>query len=309
MEISAIICTHNRAHYLSKALQSLLDQTLPRSEYEIIVVDNCSGDSTRETVERFSSGEHLKYIYEPKLGLSYARNSGWRNASGNYVAYLDDDAIATPAWLERILEVFETVKPRPGCVGGRVYPLWEAARPKWLSDEIITSLAVIDWSDEPRVLADIAREWLVGANMAFPLKLLEEVGGFVTGLDRAGRNLLSGGDVLLQKQIVQRGFSCFYHPEIAVSHLVPASRLRKPWFVRRYYWQGISDAIMQMIQENPTRSERWQSAASKAAGLLRSPSYLAGLLLPTNDPERFTKKCFALIALGQIRGLLSRARK
>jgi glycosyltransferase involved in cell wall biosynthesis len=308
IEISAVICTHNRAQYLAKALQSLFDQTLPRSRYEIIVVDNCSNDSTREIIEQFSAKEGIKYIYESGLGLSFARNTGWRNARGSYVAYLDDDALASPFWLEKMLEVFETVIPRPGCVGGRVAPLWEAARPEWLSDEIITSLTVIDWSDEPHVLRDIDREWLVGANIAFPLKVLEGAGGFVTGLDRSGDKLLSGGDVFLQKQIVQRGLSCFYHPEIVVSHLVPSSRLRKPWFIQRYYWQGISDAAMQIVRDKPTRAERLRLAASRAARLLHSPGDMASLIMPTNDPARFTRKCFSLIAVGHILGLLGKAK-
>jgi glycosyltransferase involved in cell wall biosynthesis len=309
IEISAVICTHNRARYLTRAIQSLLDQSLPEAEYEIIVVDNRSTDSTKEAVERFSGEKNIRYIYESELGLSYARNTGWRNARGRYVAYLDDDAIAVPEWLEKVVEVFETVRPRPGCVGGRVDPLWEASRPGWLSDELVTGLTVIDWSDTPRVLQDISQEWLVGANIAFPVELLESVGGFAPGLDRAGKKLLSGGDVFLQKQIVGKGHSCFYHPEIAVSHLVPELRLRKPWFIRRYYWQGVSDAAMQIVQERPSKIERLRIAASKAASLLRSPDDLVSLILPTNDPHRFTRKCFALIAVGHVFGLLGAARR
>lgn len=309
IEISAVICTHNRALYLARAVQSLLEQSLPKSNYEIIVVDNRSTDSTKGVVDRFCGEKCIRYIYESNLGLSHARNTGWRSAKGKYVAYLDDDAIASPTWLEKVLEVFETVRPRPGCVGGRVDPLWEASRPEWLSDELVTSLTVIDWSDTPHVLPDISREWLVGANIAFPVDLLESVGGFATGLDRAGKNLLSGGDVFLQKQIAREGHSCFYHPEVAVSHLVPELRLRKPWFIRRYYWQGVSDAAMQIIRDRPSKAERFRSAASKAASLLGSPGDLLNLFLPTNDPARFTRKCFSLIAVGHVCGLLGAARK
>src|SRR3989337_3554689 len=104
--ISAIICTHNRVEYLTKAIQSLVDQNIPKSKYEIIVVDNCSTDSTREVVEKFSSKSNIRYIYEPTLGANKARNTGWRNARGKYIAYLDDDAIASPVWLCRILQGF-----------------------------------------------------------------------------------------------------------------------------------------------------------------------------------------------------------
>ncbi|MBV8883192.1 MAG: glycosyltransferase family 2 protein, partial [Chroococcidiopsidaceae cyanobacterium CP_BM_RX_35] len=182
--ISAIICTHNRANYLAKAIQSLVEQSIPNEYYEIIIVDNCSMDITKDVVEKFSKYITIRYVYESMLGLCYARNTGWHNAKGKYVAYLDDDAIACSHWLEKIIEVFGAVTPRPGCVGGMVKPIWEASRPSWLSDELAPSLTVIDWSDTPHVILNLSKQWLVGANIAFPREVLEQTGGFVSGLGR-----------------------------------------------------------------------------------------------------------------------------
>lgn len=302
--ISAIICTHNRAEYLTKAIQSLIDQHTPKDKYEIIVVDNCSTDPTKKVVEKFSNLGNVRYIHESTLGLSYARNTGWHNARGKYVAYLDDDAIACPVWLDKILEVFETVTPRPGCVGGKAEPLWEAPRPTWLSDKLVTGLTVINWSDTPHVLPDLSQRWLVGANIAFPVEVLERVGGFTSGLDRAGKNLLSSGDIFLEKQILKAGYSCFYHPKITVSHHIQKSRLEKGWFIRRYYWQGVSDAAMQLLEESPSKMKRVQLATAMALRLLRSPRKLMNLVVTRDDPERFTEKCFTLIEVGYIMGLL-----
>jgi glycosyltransferase involved in cell wall biosynthesis len=307
--ISAVICTHNRAGYLSKAIQSLVDQRIPKDEYEIIVVDNRSTDSTKEVVERFSGLCNIRYIYESNLGLSYARNTGWKSARGRYVAYLDDDAIASPIWLDKILEVFETVTPRPGCVGGKVEPIWEGPRPIWLSDWLLHGLAIIGWSETPRVLTNLSAEWLVGANIAFPIDILESVDGFTSSLDRIGNNLLSSGDVFLEKQITKMGYSCFYHPEIVIRHHIVKSRLTQSWFIRRYYWQGISDAVMQIIQEKPSTLKRLRLAISETKKLLHSPRRVMALVLPTNDPEKFTEKCFALITLGHIYGLLGAAKR
>lgn len=306
--VSAVICTHNRAGRLVMAIQSLVDQHMPREQYEIIIVDNCSTDSTREIVEQFSREYNVRYIYEPNLGLSYARNTGWRNARGNYVAYLDDDATACPAWLSKIVETFETVIPRPGCVGGKVDPIWEAPRPSWISDELLTGLTVIDWSDTPQILSDLDQKWLVGANAAFPTEVLEQVGGFVSGLDRAGKNLLSGGDVFLTKQIKKAGYTCFYHPEIAIRHHIPKSRLNQRWFIRRYYWQGLSDAAMQLIEWQPSKLGRLRLAIPQTFRLLLLPGMIMNLLLPRKDPQRFTQKCFAIITIGHIVGLLGAIR-
>lgn len=309
LKISAIICTHNRAVHLQKAIESLLNQSIPKRKYEIIIVDNGSTDSTKKVVEQLSSGNNIRYIYESNLGLCYSRNTGWQNARAKYIAYLDDDAIASQVWLERILEIFETVKPTPGCVGGKVEPIWKAPRPRWLSDELITCLTVIDWSDRPFVLPDLYRKWLVGANIAFPVEILKCVGGFNCGLDRKGKKLLSSGDVFLQKQIINAGYSCYYHPEISISHLIPISRLNKRWFLRRYYWQGQSDAVMQLLEDAPSKKECFCIALSKFITLLKSPKKLKILISPTDEPKEFTEKCFTLITVGHIMALLNSRRK
>lgn len=305
IRISSIICTHNRAAYLTKAIQSLVDQHTPRDNYEIIIVDNCSTDSTKEVVKKFSGVNNIRYIHESTLGLSFARNTGWRNAKGEYVAYLDDDAIACPDWLNKILEVFETLTPMPGCVGGKTEPLWEAPRPKWLSDDLVTGLTAIDWSDIPHAITDLDQQWLVGANIAFPSEVLRRIGGFVSGLDRIGKNLLSGGDIFLEKQILKAGYTCFYHPEIIVSHLVPKSRLDKRWFIKRYYSQGFSDAVMVLIEESPSHLRRLGMAISKIFSLLQSPEKIINLIWSGNDARQFTEKCFTMITVGHIVGLLN----
>lgn len=304
--ISVVVCTHNRERYLPKTLESLEGQTV--RDFEVVLVDNRSTDRTREIAES-CTGLDLRYLYEPELGLSHARNAGWRAARASLVAYLDDDAVASPGWLAAILEAFETVAPRPGCVGGPVAPLWEAPRPPWLSDEVLTSLTAIDWTDVPHALPDLRREWLVGANLALPREVLERVGGFADGLDRAGKNLLSSGDVFLQKQVAALGLPVWYAPAARVSHHVPGERLRQPWFRRRYYWQGVSDAVMQLLEERPTPAGRLRLAARRARALVRPPATLGVLLLPTDEPARFTRKCWAWIALGHTLGLLGAGRR
>jgi hypothetical protein len=157
-------------------------------------------------------------------------------------------------------------------------------------------------------LPDLRQQWLAGANIAFPVEVLERLGGFVSGLDRAGKRLLSSGDVFLEKEIVRAGLSCFYHPTMAVTHHIQKARLQQRWFTRRYYWQGISDAAMQLLEEAPSRSERVRLASTKAVELLKSPGTLLNLAWPTDDPRRFTEKCFTLIAVGHIAGLLGALR-
>jgi len=150
-KMSVIICTRNRAEYLQEAIKSLLDQSLQKNLYEIIIVDNRSTDNTKDIIKKFSKSKNIRYIYEPILGLSQARNAGLKNARGKYVAYLDDEAVASKNWLETILETFESVKPRPGCIGGKIEPIWESPRPKWLSKETEIFITILDCSKKTNI--------------------------------------------------------------------------------------------------------------------------------------------------------------
>ena len=92
--ISVIICTYNRADLLTDVLQTVCEQTLERSEYEVIVVDNNSTDDTSAVSHTFVARySNVRYCFEPQQGLSHAPNRGWREARGDVVIYLDDDCI------------------------------------------------------------------------------------------------------------------------------------------------------------------------------------------------------------------------
>jgi len=305
--ISVVICTRNRADLLAKAIASIIGQDFPRRDLEIIVVDNGSSDHTPEAVRSLQAAGAIRYIREEQIGLCIARNRGWRAAHGRYIAFFDDDAIAQPGWLKTVRQAFESA-PGAGVIGGPVAPIWEGARPCWLADEIAGSLTIIDWGGCAKVIQDIRREWLAGANMAVPKDVLIEIGGFHPWLDRVGNHLLSSGDVFLQKQIIRRGYRCVYVPEMAVGHLVPPSRLRQEWFLNRFYWQGVSDAVMHLIERVPSRAERARLALYRSIKMARSPRKLAALLARTQRPEVFRTKCLALIDIGFILGLLGAAK-
>lgn len=304
IRISAVICTHNRVGYLSRAIASLVDQTLPREYYEILIVDNRSTDDTKRVVlDEFAHVSNLRYLYEPVLGLNPARNAGWTYATGQYVTYLDDDATAYPYWLENILDVFEIVKPRPGCVGGKIEPIWEAPRPPWLSDRMTYCLGALDWSNTPVVLK--GNQWLGGGNLAFPRCLLEDAGGFEPGFGRVGNRLLSNEDLLIQHRLERKGYCRFYHPQISIRHYIPASRLTKRWFIRRAYWQGVSDAKLYIRLTSCSTSGRFRLGMRKTLDVLASEWLLTALLLPTGDStDRFERKYLTFAEIGYIRGLL-----
>ena len=301
IRISAIICTHNRSSYLKKAVQSLVDQTLPQELYEVIVVDNGSTDDTKAIIEGFNNFQNLRYIYEPILGLSQARNTGWQVAQGEYIAYLDDDAIACQEWLERIIRAFDTVEPRPGSVGGKVAPIWEARRPVWLAKQMELALTIIDWTDKAAFLTD-DYQFLAGANVAYPREILKESGGFSTSLGRRGSNLLSSEEVLLKRYLARCNLGSYYDPEICVQHHILAQRLVKQWFYRRYYWQGISGVFMEYLESNRhgIGFRYLRLAFFNALGFVRHPVNLLALVMPASSAGQVQRKCRSYSRLGRI---------
>ncbi|MGE4544892.1 MAG: glycosyltransferase family 2 protein [Pedobacter sp.] len=264
--ITAIICTHNRADYLSRALDSLVCQSLPLDQYEILVVDNASTDGTASLVREYQAKyPHLGYLREDNLGLSIARNRGWQAARADYVAFLDDDAAACHEWLETLLEVFQRITPTPGFIGGKVTLDWETSRPAWLTDSMLSPLAYLDYGELGRYLQD---EYLWGVNIAFPRALLESVGGFAENLGRKGECLISNEETLLQDKLCAMGYKGYYQPEAGVAHLVHHSRLRKSWYRRRYFWQGYSDVLSLISNDAPVEKNVFLSLLKEVWALL-----------------------------------------
>ena len=206
---------------MEKAIQSLVNQNMDKRWYEILIIDNKSTDNTKGVVKTFSEATpNLRYIHEPELGVSSARNSGWKNANGKYVAYLDDDLVAEPDWLREMLETFRSTQKTIAAVGGRIDPIWESTRPGWLSPILTRSLGLINWSSVPMTLRN--DQWLGEGNFAIRRQLLQHVGGFKTFLGRKGSKLLSHEGALLREQLKSIGFSYFYNPKITAWHHIPA---------------------------------------------------------------------------------------
>ena len=100
IRLSVIIPTRNRAEVLERALQSIVKQTLPTDEYEVIVIDNGSTDGTKVIVNNFhKSIKNLVYIYDEHPGLHVGRHRGLLVAKTDLLVYADDDIEALPTWL------------------------------------------------------------------------------------------------------------------------------------------------------------------------------------------------------------------
>lgn len=117
---SVIIVTYNRAELLKKCIDSLSNQTV--SPNEIIIVDNNSTDNTKEVVENYKKKLNIKYVFESKKGIAYARNSGIRNSSYDLVVFIDDDCVAEKDWLELMIKCNILYEDIP-VIGGDIPPV------------------------------------------------------------------------------------------------------------------------------------------------------------------------------------------
>lgn len=301
-EISAVICTFNRDTYLCKALDSLVHQTLSRELFEVLVVDNGISEATRRVVEGYSHKFDVRYMPEPKLGIAHARNAGWRGVRSPLLAYLDDDCVACPQWLELILFSFHSVEPAPACVGGSVTPLWETPRPPWLSDRLLKYLSMVTYEGEAKWLEQPV---LVTANLAFTKDILAYVGGFDIDLGHKGQHLLCGEDTLALARVIATGKGCYYDARINVGHHVLPTRLTRRWFVKRAFLGGISKSIVDArIEPVPTQKRLWASLRSAAWAC--SLRHNTRLFSSPNGPESVTDLCARAYALGRAYGSLIR---
>lgn len=237
--ISVVICafTFDRLEVLGEAVASLRAQTLPPHEV-VLVIDHAP--ELLEEVRRL--WPDLKIVANrEKQGLSGARNTGVAEATGEVVAFLDDDAIAALDWLEHLARAYED--PNVLGAGGTVRPRWVEGEPAWFPAEF-------DWvvgcthSGMPRQLEPVRN--LVGANMSFRRAPLLEVGGFSHDLGRVGSLPVGCEETDLSIRVHQRWpeAEILYDPDARVEHVVPAARGTVRYFVDRCRAEGRSKAVL-----------------------------------------------------------------
>jgi len=239
--VTVAICTHNRAKDTGEAIESVLRQNYASDEIEIVVVDNRSTDGTAKVVNDLAKqhGSRIRYIFEDKLGLSVARNRAIREARGKYILFLDDDALASSDWVRNIVEVFES-DPTIGCVGGRIDPIWEAGEPGWIPEEHRSVFTILDYASEVKEMP--APSIPYGANVAFRMSVFHHMKLFREDLGRVGSNLLSSEESELIARL-RVGYKVYYTPFAPVQHKIAKERTTKKWFLKRIFWQGVSDAV------------------------------------------------------------------
>jgi glycosyltransferase involved in cell wall biosynthesis len=302
VRISAIICTYRNPGFLEGAIRSLLNQTLPADQYEIIVVDNNSRDETPDIVRQLAAeaAPAIHYILETRQGLSHARNTGIEAAQGEIVAFIDDDAEAEADWLSALLDAYDG-NPDVWAAGGKILPIWHTAeRPAWFTDEFLGWLSLLDWGDESRAL--VWPERILGTNCSFRKSIFPTVGYFDPKLGRKGKALLGHEDTELQQRIPLNNKIVYYAANAIVYHHVPPQRLTEDYFFQRQSGAARSQMALLIKQEGYARAFR----QVLMYGLLLGQRLLiiARIVLTRKSQVPFTHKRMLSFYWGQVVGFV-----
>ena len=244
-QISVVVCTYNRAALLEKALRSLFAQQPAGLNFEIVVIDNNSADETPRVVEslKAESPIPLRYFRETRQGNAYARNAGVDQAAGSIVAYMDDDVIADENWVAGISRAFAR-EPELSFVGGRILPVWENDPPSWLTSAHWAPLALLDYGTEPLEIAGQSPRGLLTANIAIRREVFDEVGGFLTSLQRVKGAIGSMEDHEFLMRVCRSGKRGMYVPELIAWAPVDPERMTKDYHRRWHTGHGHFYAVM-----------------------------------------------------------------
>lgn len=260
--MTIIICTYNRAELLADCLESLTEQTGAEADWSVLVVDNNSPDDTATVAESFRGRlPGLRIVTETQQGLSFARNRGFREATTDWVVYLDDDAKAAPDFVARAHWMMEhTDYP---FFGGVFLPWYRYGRPHWYRDAYGSNK--LKHSAVTTLRGD---EYASGGIMAIRRDLLERYNGFHTGIGMAGGKVGYAEETELQERIRRDGYQVGYDPDWIIYHVVAPYKLNVDWFFKSAFALG---------------RDKVQSGMTASSGPAILAIALAGLGLTTVD--------------------------
>ncbi|HEY0520652.1 MAG TPA: glycosyltransferase [Ilumatobacteraceae bacterium] len=285
---SVVICayTTKRWDQVKAAVESVAMQA---ADTEIVIVIDHNDELLELCLAEWP--QHRVVANRFGQGLSGARNTGVSDAAGEVIAFLDDDAVADPGWLDALTAAFadESV----GGVGGRVLPAWSEDPPEWLPEEFWWVVGC-SYKGLPSGAREIRNP--IGANMAFSRSVFEHVGGFREEIGRIGTIPLGCEETELSIRAKAAGFTVWYRPDAVVHHHVPADRTTIRYFLRRCYAEGLSKAVVSSFagRSDGLESERAYvshalptavraalvqcvSGPARGDGLLRAAAVIAGL--------------------------------
>jgi glycosyltransferase involved in cell wall biosynthesis len=233
MQLSIIICSYNRANYIGDALTALYQQTASLDAFEVFIVDNNSTDNTADVFKTWRNAHpngKFEYTTETKQGASFARNTGAKLASTPWLCFIDDDAIASPHYVENTIK---HTQDQPFIVGfgGKIIPKYIPSEPKWMSYYVSSLVGNFDYA--PNACRFENGKYPLESNMIVAKKVFDQVGGFNEAIPGVVGTLRIGGEGKeLFYKIMALDHTIYYDPNIMVHHVVEVSKLTPEYLYR-----------------------------------------------------------------------------
>ena len=242
--ISLIVCTYNRDKYIYSCLERIAENGFPVQDYEIVLVNNNSTDNTEQLCMQFAQKYpqvNFHYFNETNQGLSFARNRGIKEAAGDWLVFLDDDAMVHPGYLAN-LNSYIAKYPDAGAFGGLITPEFESGTaPKWFCRFTSSWVSAIDMGNKVSFFE--GSKYPIGANMGFSRQAIEQCGMFNTDLGRSKNNLLGGEEKDIFNRLKAAGLVIYYFPDVAVNHIIPPHRTTVDFIKRLGAGVGTSERL------------------------------------------------------------------
>ncbi len=244
MNVSVVICTYAMERYdvFSECVESVLAQTYEPLEVVIVVDGN---DAVFERVrEDFGDREQtVLHCNEENQGISYSRTKGAKIATGEVVAFIDDDAVAEPDWIAQLASVYE--ERDAIAVGGHVAPDWVTTKPDFFPAEFYW-LVGCDERGMGEHMEELRNTY--GSNISFQREIFLNVGGYDENTGRKGdRHIQAHEAPVCIRMANAYGRGVIYNTDAVVHHKLFDYRGEFRWLVFRSFWQGYSKRIMDIL--------------------------------------------------------------
>jgi glycosyltransferase involved in cell wall biosynthesis len=267
MEISVIVCTHNpRPNYLRRVLDALQAQTLPKQQWELLLIDNASKEPLAEKWE-LSWHPNARHIREDELGLTLARLRGIKESAGGLLVFVDDDNLLEAGYLRTALNLM-TEFPQIAVFGGQVLGDFETPPPSWAEPYLpmlaLRSCERDSWSNDPLRFGFYPCGAGLCVTREIALKYSKSLQDDVwrRSLDRRGVELTSGGDDDIAFTAGSLGLGVGVFCRLKLTHLIPATRLTEDYLLRLtqglVYCGYITRYARGEAGQRPNRSLRWR---------------------------------------------------
>jgi glycosyltransferase involved in cell wall biosynthesis len=255
VQLSVIVCTHNpHPESLRRTLDALREQSLARNQWELLVVDNAS-DTRVSNAHDVSWHGRARHIREEQIGLTPARLRGIAEADGELLVFVDDDNLPEPTFLKEASDI-RNRHPYLGAFGpGRLEPEFEIPPPPEIRPSLdllaLRSVTQPRWSNNIRDVESIP--WGAGLCVSRVVadayvRLLDSLGSNVIAvLGRKGRELFSGEDDVFSWVATSLGFGFGIFPCLRLTHLIPARRLSRHYFLKLIHDHTFSHSVRQYL--------------------------------------------------------------